>query len=229
MFNADKGFGFIATNKGDVFFHISNVLDLKLKPERGLDVEFDLVKGQKGNQATNIKALENLESVCARSNIPTFFVCNDVRIKSSNIKQYGLISGGLKIEKERSCYFNHHTVLDYDKWYNEQIAWRSYTYPDREQYQEYVKRTEYVNKQVRVNLEMLKKYPDYKVLYVLTYQKELFIFVPEMIQEISKDYYDHEGATLSELIRFVPEHKSYKVYEVGNLDLEQKVFELDNF
>ena len=59
-FNSEKGFGFIATDDGsaDVFAHFSAISgngrrDL-FEEQR---VEFDTEQGQKGLQATNIRAL----------------------------------------------------------------------------------------------------------------------------------------------------------------------------
>jgi CspA family cold shock protein len=59
-FNSEKGFGFIAPDDGtkDVFVHYSNVAG---NGYRSLDenqrVEFDIVAGQKGPQAENVRAV----------------------------------------------------------------------------------------------------------------------------------------------------------------------------
>ena len=59
-FNGDKGFGFIAPDDGseDVFAHFSAI---EGSGRRDLDeaqkVEFDVERGQKGLQATNIRSL----------------------------------------------------------------------------------------------------------------------------------------------------------------------------
>jgi CspA family cold shock protein len=55
-FNDAKGFGFITTNSGeDVFVHFSAIQakGFRSLPE-GADVEFDLVQGPKGLQASNV-------------------------------------------------------------------------------------------------------------------------------------------------------------------------------
>ncbi|MDR7869742.1 MAG: cold-shock protein [Tissierellaceae bacterium] len=56
-FNAEKGFGFITTEEGnDVFAHFSQIQKDGFKSlEEGQEVEFDVVEGQKGLQAENIR------------------------------------------------------------------------------------------------------------------------------------------------------------------------------
>lgn len=55
-FNAEKGFGFIETEEGsDVFVHYSAItMDGYKTLEEGAEVEFDVVDGAKGPQATNV-------------------------------------------------------------------------------------------------------------------------------------------------------------------------------
>jgi CspA family cold shock protein len=59
-FNSEKGFGFIAPDGGgaDVFVHYSNLV---AEGYRSLDenqrVEFEIVAGQKGPQAENVRGL----------------------------------------------------------------------------------------------------------------------------------------------------------------------------
>lgn len=55
-FNATKGFGFISTDEGDdVFVHYSAIQGEGFKTlEEGDQVEFDLIDGEKGPQATNV-------------------------------------------------------------------------------------------------------------------------------------------------------------------------------
>jgi len=58
-FNDAKGFGFITTETGeDVFVHFSAIQSQGFRslPE-GADVEFDLVQGPKGLQASNVTTL----------------------------------------------------------------------------------------------------------------------------------------------------------------------------
>lgn len=60
-FNAEKGYGFIAVDDGgqdDVFVHYSAIESSGYRSlEEGQRVEFDIVQGQKGQQADNVKPL----------------------------------------------------------------------------------------------------------------------------------------------------------------------------
>ncbi|PTG40257.1 cold-shock protein [Staphylococcus cohnii] len=55
-FNAEKGFGFIERENGnDVFVHFSGIAGEGYKSlEDGQNVDFDIVDGQRGEQATNV-------------------------------------------------------------------------------------------------------------------------------------------------------------------------------
>ena len=55
-FNAEKGFGFITTDSGkDIFVHFSAIKGDGFKSlEEGQQVSFDIVKGDKGEQAANV-------------------------------------------------------------------------------------------------------------------------------------------------------------------------------
>jgi len=56
-FNAEKGYGFIQRTSGpDVFVHQSAILAEGYRTlEQGQTVEFEVVKGEKGLQATNVR------------------------------------------------------------------------------------------------------------------------------------------------------------------------------
>ncbi|EWW52510.1 cold-shock protein [Staphylococcus aureus] len=58
-FHADKGFGFIERDNGnDVFVHYSVIAGEGYKSlEEGQNVDFDIVEGQRGEQATNVAAI----------------------------------------------------------------------------------------------------------------------------------------------------------------------------
>ena len=58
-FNNQKGYGFISDEEGnDVFVHYSGVkMDGYKSLEEGCEVEFDVVQGTKGPQATNVTKL----------------------------------------------------------------------------------------------------------------------------------------------------------------------------
>ncbi len=55
-FNAEKGFGFITVDGGDdVFVHFSSIQSNGYKSlDEGQRVSFDIEKGQRGLQATNV-------------------------------------------------------------------------------------------------------------------------------------------------------------------------------
>jgi cold shock protein len=58
-FNADKGYGFIAVDNGkDVFVHFSAILADGYKSlDEGQRVEFDIEQGDRGQQATSVRAV----------------------------------------------------------------------------------------------------------------------------------------------------------------------------
>ncbi|HHX54747.1 MAG TPA: cold-shock protein [Clostridiales bacterium] len=58
-FNNQKGYGFISDEEGnDVFVHYSGLdMDGFKSLEEGQEVEFDVVQGEKGPQATNVTKL----------------------------------------------------------------------------------------------------------------------------------------------------------------------------
>ena len=58
-FNNQKGFGFISDEQGnDVFVHYSGIQSNGFKSlEEGQEVEFEVIKGQKGPQAVNVVKL----------------------------------------------------------------------------------------------------------------------------------------------------------------------------
>ncbi|MCE5275804.1 MAG: cold-shock protein [Syntrophaceae bacterium] len=56
-FNREKGYGFITTDSGeDIFVHHTSISEQGFRTlEEGQKVSFDIVKGQKGNQASNVR------------------------------------------------------------------------------------------------------------------------------------------------------------------------------
>ncbi|MCE5212577.1 MAG: cold-shock protein [Deltaproteobacteria bacterium] len=58
-FNESKGFGFIENEEGgDVFVHFSSIQGDGFKTlNEGQRVSFDIAKGKKGNEATNVRAI----------------------------------------------------------------------------------------------------------------------------------------------------------------------------
>jgi len=57
FFNAGKGFGFITPESGgkDVFVHANDIGGVVLQD--GAKVEFEIVQGKKGPQASNVKVV----------------------------------------------------------------------------------------------------------------------------------------------------------------------------
>ena len=51
-YNEKKGYGFIAREdkQGDLFFHVSDLLDRDYNPQRNHQVEFELAEGRKDRQ-----------------------------------------------------------------------------------------------------------------------------------------------------------------------------------
>ena len=58
-FDARKGYGFISRQEGeDVFVHYSAIQERGFRSlEEGQEVEFDIVQGEKGLQAENVRKL----------------------------------------------------------------------------------------------------------------------------------------------------------------------------
>jgi cold shock protein len=58
-FNADKGYGFIASEGEDVFVHFTAIQATGYRSlNEGQVVEFDVEQGRKGVQAANVRVLE---------------------------------------------------------------------------------------------------------------------------------------------------------------------------
>lgn len=59
-FNAEKGYGFIQREGGkDLFVHFSGIKSEGFKTlEEGWKVEFDVIQGDRGEQATNVVHVE---------------------------------------------------------------------------------------------------------------------------------------------------------------------------
>ena len=59
-FNAEKGYGFIQREGGkDLFVHFSGIKSEGFKTlEEGWNVEYDVIQGDRGEQATNVVHVE---------------------------------------------------------------------------------------------------------------------------------------------------------------------------
>lgn len=52
----DKGFGFIASDGDDVFFHLSALVDIQFEElQEGQSVEYEMGEGPKGPRAENVR------------------------------------------------------------------------------------------------------------------------------------------------------------------------------
>ncbi len=52
----EKGFGFIDTGSGDLFFHLSALIDVQFEElQEGQSVTFDVGEGPKGQRAENVR------------------------------------------------------------------------------------------------------------------------------------------------------------------------------
>ena len=57
-FNAEKGYGFISQESGDVFVHFSAIQGKGFKTlEEGQSVSFEIEEGPRGKQASNVTKL----------------------------------------------------------------------------------------------------------------------------------------------------------------------------
>lgn len=93
MFNEDRGFGFILGNdENDYFFHISNVKSAE-PIYQGALVEFTPMENEKGKIAKNVILSKKMVGK------PAFIAFGDVRIKLSNIKDYGISNGKIVVDK----------------------------------------------------------------------------------------------------------------------------------
>lgn len=55
---ADKGFGFIEGERGDIFFHHSALVGIEIEQLReGQRVEYEMGRGPKGPRAENVKPI----------------------------------------------------------------------------------------------------------------------------------------------------------------------------
>ena len=85
MYNEEKGYGFIAGEDGtDYFVHASAVSSAETL-YRGANVSFDPGENERGKVACKVSIVQPV-------NRPAFIQFGDVRIKLSNIKNYGISS-----------------------------------------------------------------------------------------------------------------------------------------
>lgn len=71
-FDADKGFGFIASEEGDeVFLHASALPEGVSSPRQGTKVEYSVVDGRRGPSAMSVIITEEAPSVAQAQRKPT--------------------------------------------------------------------------------------------------------------------------------------------------------------
>lgn len=55
---AEKGFGFISSDTGDVFFHMSALVDIQFEElSVGQNVQYEIGEGPKGPRAENVRVV----------------------------------------------------------------------------------------------------------------------------------------------------------------------------
>lgn len=87
----ERGFGFIIGDDGnEYFFHISDIL-FSEDPRRGLCVEFSPSRSPKGLVAQTVYLVFDVKPSS------TFVSFGNIRLKASNIKDYGISSGYVEI------------------------------------------------------------------------------------------------------------------------------------
>ncbi len=100
VYKEDKYYGFIIGEDGnDYFFHFSDVRNID-EPVVNSIVEFEPSTNSKGRYAVNIRYL-------TRRKVPAFVDLGNVRIKVSNIKNYGIADGcayWVKVYQDNVCY-----------------------------------------------------------------------------------------------------------------------------
>lgn len=69
-FDAERGFGFLATDDGDEVFLHASALPAGVTVKPGAKVEFGVADGKKGKQALSVRVLEQPPSVAAAHRKP---------------------------------------------------------------------------------------------------------------------------------------------------------------
>ena len=71
QYNADKGFGFISSPEGDVFFHISDYPADEQAPKRNERLKFNVVENAGKLKAVKIERVEDQSAKAKKSRVAT--------------------------------------------------------------------------------------------------------------------------------------------------------------
>lgn len=71
QYNADKGYGFVSSSEGDVFFHISDFPLADGEPKRNERVKFLIVENGDKLKAIKIERVEDTSAKAKKSKIST--------------------------------------------------------------------------------------------------------------------------------------------------------------
>ncbi len=184
MFNHEKGFGFISGQDGDVFFHISKVINNGLIPEIGTSVEFEQDTNEKGLFAYDVHLIER-----NNNSKPEFLRIGDSRIKLSNVKIYGIERDESILNYAKNCE-NGITNLTKEcdrckeayrlEKAGDQARGYSYGHPCRDRYEDV---QEKLNKEKNEYAELIESVPyklalkgNLRYLYIETYQGNSYKF-----------------------------------------------------
>ena len=175
FYKADKGFGFLDTDRGSVFFHISEVNEGV--PEPGMIVSCDIISTPKGLQAKNIQLM-------APKTSGKFIRIGNERIKISNIKNYHIINEISAIERAKND-------LDWaERNISNPIDWAGRPM-DRSKLLNDLQRAQQ-NLQKIYNSNDSEFYKNPKILQIITYQNDYYWFTDIKNRSNAYDYLDYD-------------------------------------
>lgn len=156
-FDSMKGYGFIYANDESVFFHKSQVLDPIDDVVAGCEVEYSIVQTPKGEQAQNIKIIQ-------QESRKQFIKVGNARIKISNIKNYGLAEDKENYQNELKRCIEEISENEYRLEVNKKSVYGSEAV-------RFCEKNLIILNQKKEKLEkMLVEIDDFEYLYITTYQ-----------------------------------------------------------